>query len=70
MHYSTGSSQDLFLNRKFPVVQQTFLSAFITHIHLFWQILGLGQEQQETVEGKATWGLEEGGGGIASLIEE
>lgn len=42
MPLSTGSSQDLFLNRKFPVVQQTFLSAFITHIHLFWQILGLG----------------------------
>lgn len=42
MHCSTGSSQDLFLNRKFPVVQQTFLAAFITHIHLFWQILGLG----------------------------
>lgn len=42
MHSSTGSSQDLFLNRKFPVVQQTFLSAFITLLHLFWQILSLG----------------------------
>lgn len=45
---STGSSQDLFLHRKFPVVQQTFLLAFITHIHLFWQISVLKNNKKRT----------------------